>query len=106
MTIYAGDRAPKAYQLVLEAMPGVDFTAVTGWALAVERPDGTKTTWTADASDVTTTAATLTHVLAADGSDFPIKGPYDVHAVLTLASGQLRSDSVTEFVQDEYAIRV
>lgn len=106
MTIYAGDRAPKAWQLQLTAMSGVDFTAVTAWEFHVRRPDGKHATWTAEPSDLSSSAVKLTHVLAADGSDVDDYGPYDVIAWLTLAAGNLQSDPVTLFVQDSYGVRV
>jgi hypothetical protein len=105
--LYAGDRAPKAYQLELVPLDdGVDFTIVTAWALYVRLDDGTFKVWDVTATDVTPTTATLTHVFAVDASDLPRSGSYDIFALLTVPGGFLRSDPVTEYVGDPYGMRV
>jgi hypothetical protein len=109
MTLYAGDRSPKAYQVDLSAIEDVDFVQVETFELRVRRPDGTKTTWTAEVvgGSLTASAVSVIHELAADGSDLPKAGAYDFFVYMYMTGGgELQSDPFTEYVQDPYGTRV
>ncbi len=107
MTVYAGDRSPKAFALDVTPNDGVNLSQVTAWEMRVRRPDGTRATWSADASGVTPTTAKVTHVFAADGSDLPIPGAYDVIVWLTFSNGgQLQTDPYMLTVYDSFGTRV
>lgn len=94
--VYVGDSSPKAYVLVLDREDGddIDLTTVETAELSVLRKGETSpVTWAASISHATTTAITLTHVFAADGTDLPNAGLYAVVARLTTPGGVLSSDT-------------
>jgi hypothetical protein len=105
-TLYAGDRAPKTYELSIGETAGIDYTTATAWAMSVRRPDGTYATWAVTTGPLTPTAVTLVHLFAEDGSDLPLVGAYDVRALATLPGGEIQSEPVTEFAADPYGVRV
>ena len=79
MTLYAGDRGPKAIRIDLRTAP-VDGTLVDAVVVRVRRPDGTETTWTPTIASATTTLVSLTYVLDGAGADLSIPGQYAIRA--------------------------
>jgi hypothetical protein len=80
MTLYAGDRSPKAIRFTLATgdVTGTDVDSVT---LRVRSPSGAEST-VSPAFTATATSVSMTWTLEADGSSLPVAGTYWVRAWL------------------------
>lgn len=75
MTLYAGDRAPKAVAFPLDC--GVtDPTLVDSVRVMVAMPTGVTAEWTATIAKRSEGSIAVLSVLAADGSSVPVDGEY------------------------------
>lgn len=87
--LYVGARDESVVLHLVPEGDDVDFTfVVTGeCTIEVQQPDGSSGSWPATVSNVTTTTITLTHVLAADGSDVPKAGPLKFYGKMPVVGG-------------------
>jgi hypothetical protein len=91
MTLYVGDRSPKAVRFVVST-GSVNGTTVASVALKVRAPNGEEAAITP--STVTSaTSVALTWVLAGDGSSLPVAGTYWARAWLYDAGSALLLDT-------------
>jgi hypothetical protein len=91
MTLYAGDRSPKAVRFTL-ATGAVDGTTVDSVTLKVRSPSGAEST-IAPAFTATATSVAMTWTLEVDGSSLPVAGTYWVRAWLYDVGDALLLDS-------------
>jgi hypothetical protein len=98
VSLRVGDAAPRALRLNFTAPAGIDLTTVTSVTATVYRSDGTNVDWsfTIDAG-ATATAMSAVHVLAADGSDLTVAGPYRCASTLTFPLAVTRRPEVSRF---------
>ena len=67
---------------------GTDISAASARSIAVRKPDGTTTSWTADASGTDSIAFTTL------AGTFDMPGTWRLQAVVTLGSGTWRGETV------------
>lgn len=103
MSLRELQEAPASYVHTVTVSPAAswDPTTVTLGELLVKRADGTETTWSAVLSGASATQITLTHTLAASGTDIPrgTAGPWSITPKLTLPGGVVYGASVDQTVK-------
>lgn len=86
MTLYAGDRYPKAVAIDI-ATGVVDGTTVATVRVKLSTPTGELDWGTLTPTSATTTKVSLLKPLAADGASLPIPGSYQMRAWAYSAGG-------------------
>lgn len=108
--VIVGIASPHALLVTIDGgQSGIDLTMVTAVTLNVLRSDGTTAVWTTTIQSVTPISAPggseliASHVYAADGSDCPVIGQYQIQPSLVMSSGgTAQAYAQTLFVVSQY----
>lgn len=100
--VYAGAVAPENLTVeVARKESGLDLSTVSAVLIRVARPDGQKTSWSADITSQTPSVLVLRHVFEA--GDVDAVGTYAVFVEMTIPSGVWRSEPRVLEVRSPFA---
>lgn len=108
--VIVGIASPHALLVTIEADDSaLDLTTVTSVTLNVQRSDSSTVVWATTIQSVTSPSApggsqiVVSHVYAADGSDCPVIGQYQIQPSLVMSSGgTAQAYAQTLFVVSQY----
>lgn len=98
INIPLGARSPNFLNVRITPFdPSLDLTQVVGVTFSVLRQtDGVTVTWTgAITAGATATLMYATYGFAADGSDWPVAGPYFISPILGMSVGSITATVIT-----------
>ncbi len=105
--LYEKQQAPDSYVLsVTPGTSGLDLTTVASAYFVVLQNNNLVASWDAALTNQTTSTLTLTHVLAANGTDVPERGTYVIYAklIITASGGTVRTSPNALIVKGEFEV--